>query len=331
MKPTIADNLIYVSDSVRGIAREPYGKGFRYIGPNDNLIKNPAEIQRIDGLAVPPAYRNVWICPQANGHIQATGIDDAGRKQYRYHPDWRAYRDIQKYAQLIDFGEALPKLRRHIRSAFKDKNAKRPDKNMACAALVRLLDDAPLRIGNDRGGNVRGATTLASDNAQIGDDILRLDYIAKGGKRVRRQIKDKRLMRILSAIDDLPGKMLFQYFGKDGEIYPLDSGDVNQWLKDRTGNDQVSAKVFRTWHGSVEALRYIRSAKTPTIKGACESAAKLLRNTPAICRSSYIHPAIINLVSDDQAARHANGINVKPKNDIRIDEQILLKFLKNQI
>lgn len=326
----IADHLIYVSDTARGISRRPRGKTFTYIGPDDNPIVNASEIKRIDSLAIPPAYQKVWICPKPNGHIQATGYDEAGRKQYRYHPDWRAYRDIQKYAQLNDFGDALPRLRRKVRAIFKNGNARRPDKDMACAALIRLLDDAPLRIGNDRVGKTRGATTLVSSNAQISDDMLKLDYTAKGGKRVRRQIKDKSLMRILSAIDDLPGKALFQYFGHDDQIYPLDSHDVNQWLKDHSGNDQISAKVFRTWHGSTIALRYIRTEEKPTIKGACEQAAHVLRNTPAICRSSYIHPAIIDFVSANKDERRAIADDISPKNDIRIDEQILLKFLATQ-
>ncbi|QTD57390.1 DNA topoisomerase IB [Parasphingorhabdus cellanae] len=330
MQTAIANNLIYVSDTMPGIVRQPVENDFQYIDPKQNPIKDMRIISRINALSIPPAYQQVWICPLDNGHIQATGVDEAGRKQYRYHPDWREYRDRQKFSQLVDFAHGLPKLRRDIRRIFRAAN---PDqtigKELACAALVRLLDNVPLRIGNKQNDKARGATTLVAKNIRMNENELRLDYIAKGGKRVRRQIKDRRLLQILSSIDDLPGKALFQYFGRDGEIYPLDSGDVNQWLKDQSGNADISAKVFRTWHGSVAAFRYVRLAKNPTIKAACEKAADRLKNTPAICRSSYIHPAIIALTRKSQSEREALAKLSGPStSDLRKDEKILLRFLE---
>lgn len=330
MQTAMAEHLVYVSDDMPGIARQHIQNDFQYTGPEQNQIDDPMELQRIKALAIPPAYKSVWICPIHNGHIQATGVDDAGRKQYRYHPDWREYRDRQKFSKLLDFAHKLPKLRRDIRRIFKHVSGDRAiDKQVACAALVRLLDNAPLRIGNRRNDRARGATMLVAKNIRIGESELRLDYIAKGGKRVRRQIKDRRLLQILSSIDDLPGKLLFQYFGQDGEIYPLDSGDVNQWLKDQSGDADISAKVFRTWHGSVAAFRYIMQARNPTIRAACEKAADRLKNTPAICRSSYIHPEIIALTqqsyTDRKALEKLSKLVVK---GLRKDEQMLVEFLK---
>jgi DNA topoisomerase I len=330
MQTAMAEHLVYVSDNMPGITRQQSQNDFQYIGPEQNKIDDLLELERIGALAIPPAYKNVWISPLQNGHIQATGIDEAGRKQYRYHSDWREYRDRQKFSKLLDFAHILPKLRRDIRRIFKHASADQTiDKQITCAALVRLLDNAPLRIGNRRNDKARGATTLIAKNIRLGENEMKLDYIAKGGKRVRRQIKDRRLLQILSSIDDLPGKLLFQYFGQDGEIYPLDSGDVNQWLKEKSGDADISAKVFRTWHGSVAAFGYVRQARNPTIKAACEKAADRLKNTPAICRSSYIHPEIIALARQSYADRKALGKLSKPAvKGLRKDEQILVEFLK---
>lgn len=330
MQAMTAKHLVYVSDNMPGIARRPICNDFLYTGPEKNQIDDPLELQRIKSLAIPPSYKNVWICPLHNGHIQATGVDDAGRKQYRYHTDWREYRDRQKFSKLVDFGYALPKLRRNIRRIFRDASPDETiDKQLACAALVRLLDNAPLRIGNRQNNKARGATTLIARNIRMSEKELRLDYMAKGGKRVRRQIKDQRLLQILSSIDDLPGKTLFQYFGQGDEIYQLDSGDVNQWLKEQSGNTDISAKVFRTWHGSLAAFRYIRRTRNPTIKAACQKAADRLKNTPAICRSSYIHPEIIALTKQNYVDRKSLIQLSKPAiRDLRKDEQMLLSFLQ---
>lgn len=330
MQAVIAKHLVYVSDNMPGIARQHIHNDFRYIGPEQHQIDDPLELQRIQALAIPPAYKNVWICTLPNGHIQATGVDEAGRKQYRYHADWREYRDRQKFSKLVDFAHLLPKLRRNIRRIFRQTSLDRTiDKQVACAALVRLLDNAPLRIGNTRNDKARGATTLIAKNIRMSKNELRLDYIAKGGKRVRRQIKDRRLLQMLSSIEDLPGKRLFQYFGQDDEIYQLDSGDVNQWLKEQSGDADISAKVFRTWHGSVAAFRYARCARNPTIKAACEKAADRLKNTPAICRSSYIHPEIIALTQRNYADRKALSKLSKPTaQGLRKEEQMLLGFLQ---
>ena len=255
---------------------------------------------------MPPAYTDVWICPKANGHIQATGFDAATRKQYRYHDDWRVFRDRQKFDQLAEFATVLPRIRRKVNALLRaDGEADEgPGKEVALAALVRLIDRTAIRVGGSSRMS-KGATTLDIGNIRYDEDLLRLRYRAKGGKRVSCSLRDTRLQKILEQIDDLPGKRLFQYVGADGEVHPLDSGDVNDWLKMVSGMDSLSAKMFRTWHGSVAALDAIASSEKPTISQACEAAAAALRNTPAICRKSYVHPAVfelIDLAADERMA-----------------------------
>lgn len=290
--------LKYVSDTDRGITRKRTGTGFRYFDPSGRAITRKKEIERINQLAVPPAYVNVWICSSCDGHIQATGFDAAGRKQYRYHPDWTSSQGAAKFDKLADFGLSLPRIRRKVEAIL--ANAKRDQifgKEVATAALVRLLDQTAMRIGG-RSRTSQGATTLMIRHIEYGKGSLRLRYTAKGGKKVQASVTDKRLQRTLEKIHDLPGKRLFQYIGVDGEIHPLDSSDVNNWLKESAGIDDVSAKMFRTWHGSTAALEALRKAKKPTIKVACEAAAEILCNTPTIARKSYVHPDILALVGD---------------------------------
>lgn len=297
--------LVYVSDEEPGISRRRRGKGFQYLLPDRTPLRDSDELERIRKLGLPPAYTDVWICLKGNGHIQATGIDSASRKQYRYHDDWRTFRDRQKFDQLAEFARVLPRIRRKISILLKP--GKKSDvfgKDVATAALVRLMDRTAIRIG----GNSRtskGATTLDLRNVKYENGALHLRYRAKGGKRVQCSLRDTRLQKILEMIDDLPGKRLFQYMGFDGEVHPLYSGDINDWLKRVSGREAVSAKMFRTWHGSVAAMEAIRRSQKPTMKIACEAAAEILRNTPAICRKSYVHPAVLGLVEmepEDRAA-----------------------------
>jgi DNA topoisomerase I len=287
--------LVYVSDSDAGISRKKHGKKFRYVNPHGRPITCAEELARVDSLAVPPAYRDVWICQLPNGHIQATGIDEANRKQYRYHPAWTEHRSEAKFEKLPEFGRRLPRLRRRVEAIL--AGAKRDnvfDKEVAVAALVRLLDHTAMRIGG-RSRSSQGATTLMLRNITYGNGTLKLKYTAKGGKKIQSSVTDRRLQRILEKIHELPGKRLFQYIGADGLIHPLDSGDVNRWLKALADMDDISAKMFRTWHGSVAALEALRRADKPSIKIACEAAAATLSNTPAISRKSYVHPKVLEL------------------------------------
>ena len=319
--------LVYVSDSEPGIARVRRGKGFSYLDSRGKTISAKTELARIKALAVPPAYRDVWICADANGHIQATGLDEANRKQYRYHALWSEARSGAKFDKLSEFGNALPQVRRAVESIL--TGAKKGDvftKEVAIAAVVRLLDHTAMRIGG-RSRTSQGATTLTLRNIRYDKDHLRLQYTAKGGKKVRCTVSDKRLQRILEKIHDLPGKRLFQYIGADGEVHPLDSGDVNAWLKERTGVDHISAKMFRTWHGSAAALEALRKAKKPSIRVACEAASCVLWNTPAIARKSYVHPAVLEIATaDDPMARFA-GLSVRRSKGLVAAEQRLMALI----
>ena len=286
-------------DADLSIRRVKAGRGFRYIGGNDKAIKDKATLSRIASLGLPPAYRDVLICADEHGHLQATGYDARGRKQYRYHPEWTALRARQKYDDLTGFAAALPALRsrvdRHLRGGAMDKN-------YACAAMARLLDRTAMRLGDEaysRENGSFGATTLKTKHVKFKDGRIAFDYRAKGGKRVRRALSDKRLHRILERIDDLKGERLFQYIGDDGQIYALQNHHVNDYL-----GDNFSAKTFRTWRGTVAAFaRAMESEDKLTIKSLCEAAARQLHNTPTICRNSYIHPAVIDLSELDTEAR----------------------------
>lgn len=297
--------LVYTSDEQPGISRVRRGRGFQYLLPDKSPLKCSVELARIKQLGVPPAYTDVWICPKANGHIQATGFDAATRKQYRYHDQWRVYRDRQKFESLAEFATRLPRIRRKVNALLEPgQDADVTSKDVAIAALVRLIDRTAIRVGGSSRMS-KGATTLDIGNISYDDDTLRLRYRAKGGKKVSCSLRDSRLQKILEQIDDLPGKRLFQYVGRDGEVHPLDSGDVNDWLKVVSGMESLSAKMFRTWHGSVAALEVVAAEESPTIKQACEAAAATLRNTAAICRKSYVHPSVLDLVEMEAEERMA--------------------------
>jgi DNA topoisomerase I len=321
------DTLVYVSDREPGIARVRNGRRFRYTDPDGHKIVCDQELARIAALGLPPAYENVWICPLHNGHIQATGLDAAKRKQYRYHADWTTNQDQAKYELLAAFGRALPKIRRKVDDRLNSRTgASQFDKELACAALIRLIDHTAIRIGG-RSKTSQGATTLNTRNVIIERNRIHFRFVAKGGKRVRTSLDDRRLHRILSKIHDLPGKRLFQYVGASGDIHPLDSGDVNNWLKETTGIPELSAKMFRTWHGSVAALSAARPVAQPTIKLVSQAAADRLLNTPAIARKSYIHPAIFEFVTDAGVLAQFDAVPIKRKAGLTAAECRLLQLI----
>lgn len=323
----MVQGLVYVSDKDPGIARQRYRKSFRYVDAKGRIIDCETELARINGLGVPPAYEEVWICALHNGHIQATGLDAARRKQYRYHPDWTANQDQAKFDGLAEFGRRLPRIRRKIEALLGDKRLVASfDKDLASAALVRLIDQTAIRIGG-RSKASQGATTLQNKHVALERGRMRLRFTAKGGRRVRATLDDRKLQRVIGKIHDLPGKRLFQYIGQDGLVHPLDSGDVNSWLKDVSGLPDVSAKMFRTWHGSAAALDAIRTAKSPSVKVACEAAAEVLCNTPAISRKSYVHPAILELAGNADGLAKFREMPVKRKAGLTIAECRLIQFI----
>ena len=323
--------LVYVSDTEPGIRRRRKGKGFSYVMPDGTTLADELQRARIAALGLPPAYENVWICLYENGHLQATGFDARGRKQYRYHKEWQSFRSAGKFHQLIEFGRALPRIRRTVLCHL-DTGAE--DVNGVLAALTTLLDEAHLRVGNQayvRENGTYGATTLLKRHLKIVDGQIELKFRAKGGKRVQRSLKHPRLQKILEEIADLPGRQLFVWKDESGALKPIDSGRLNAYLAEISGIP-ISAKTFRTWAGSLAAFGAARETIVgggrPTVKQMSEAAAEALHNTPAISRSSYIHPAIIALAGNDHSLIE-NGS--EPLRGLRAEENRLLDFLTSEI
>ena len=300
-------SLVHVDENLPGITRRRAGKGWCYFDADGQLIRDPAERARLNGIALPPAYRNAWFCPVANGHILATGYDDAGRKQYRYHPEFRAARDSAKYDACAAFGKRLPRIRQRVEAGLAQPQA-RVTRERALAAVVRLLDLSAIRIGNEqyaRANDSYGATTLRADHADIGARRIMLAFTAKGGKERQISLSDARLARAVQRMADLGGDddRLFRYVGDDGAVHAVTSADVNAYLRETMGQD-FSAKHFRTFHAS--ALAFETLATSPGIVGLkqlLDHVADRLGNTPAIARSAYIHPAVIARIDGQEAWR----------------------------
>ena len=326
--PMLPKSLVYVSDTMPGIARRKKGKGFAYYDPDGCHIADAQQLARISGLGIPPAYREVWICPTPYGHIQATGLDDACRKQYRYHDLWSQFRAEAKFSSLAAFGRELPRIRRAVRRNLKRA---RPDRDLAIAALVRLIDDSGIRIGSRRRSAAIGATGLRHRHVSLEKDSITLNFIAKGGKKSRIELADRTLLKVLHDIDDLPGRHLFQYIGDDDALHPIDSSQVNDWLRALSPKSQATAKTFRTWMGSVAAFKTACQADDLTIKAMTEAAAEQLRNTPAICRSSYVHPAVLAL-ADMAKQERCEAIKDAPPgpHGLRKAERGLLAYLESR-
>ena len=290
-------DLVYYADDRPGITRKRAGRGWSYRAPDGTRVDCACERARIEALAVPPAYSKVWISPQAQGHLQATGYDDRTRKQYRYHARWSEWRSARKFGELPAFGASLPRLRRLVAEALSGDAGER---DFAIAAVLRLIDRVSIRVGSEdyrRENGTEGATTLRSRNLRLEAGRVRLDWRAKGGKRVRRQLSDRTLIRALHALSDLPGAPVFEWIER-GERHVVHAGQVNDWLRDAAGLEHATAKTFRTWNGSVAALgAAMEAGEGVTIKAMSEAAAETLHNTPTIARNAYVHPEIIALAS----------------------------------
>jgi DNA topoisomerase I len=292
--------LVYCDDSEPGITRRKMRHGWGYWDAAGTRITDRDEIDRLNGVGLPPAYTDAWYCPKANGHIQAVGWDDKGRKQYRYHPEFREKREAAKYDRCAAFGEALPKLRARVEH---DLATRAHSKERTVAAIVKLLDIGYLRIGNDsyaKANKSFGATTLRDRHADIHGKTLKLQYRAKSGKMRTLTITDGSLARFIKKCQDLPGQRLFQYVGADKEPHPVTSSDVNDYIREATGED-FTAKHFRTWGASVLAFEALAEAEEPlSLRAMLEPVTEALGNTPAIARKSYVHPALIALAKDGQ-------------------------------
>jgi DNA topoisomerase-1 len=296
-----AARLRYVSDDRPGIRREKAGKSFRYIGPDGEKISDEKDLERIKGLGIPPAWTDVWICPAPNGHIQATGRDAKGRKQYRYHPRWREQRDETKYGRMIAFGQALPQIRERVE---KDLSLPGLPREKVLAAVVKLLETTLIRVGNEeyaRTNRSFGLTTMRDRHVDVEGSTVKFEFRGKSGKNHSVAINDRRLARVVKRCQELPGQELFQYVGEAGERQTIDSADVNEYLRGISGQD-FTAKDFRTWAGTVLAALALQEFERfdseadarRNLVQAIESVAERLGNTPAICRKCYVHPAVID-------------------------------------
>jgi DNA topoisomerase-1 len=323
-----AVGLVYVSDHDPGITRRKSGIGFSYRNPDGAPIVDEATLDRIRKLAIPPAWTDVWICPNPRGHIQATGRDQRRRKQYRYHDRWRLVRDENKHHRLIAFGYRLPKLRRRVQ---KDLALRGLQRNKVLAAVVRLMEITLIRVGNEeyaKQNNSFGLTTLRDEHARIRGSEAIFEFRGKSGKTHRAAFRDRRLARIVKACQDLPGQHLFQYLDDDGVRRSVESADVNAYLREAMGED-FSAKDFRTWAGTVHTAKAL--AMTPQSHSATEckrsvstcvkAVAGLLGNTAAVARSAYIHPAVLEAYED-------GVLPLKPREE-RAFELDVLHFLES--
>jgi DNA topoisomerase-1 len=296
--------LRHVDDKKPGITRQRAGHGWAYFMPSGDRITDRDEIDRLNAIALPPAYDKAWFSLWPNGHIQATGVDARGRKQYRYHPDFRAARDAGKYERCADFGRALPRLRARVQA---DLAGRKLARDTVIAAVVRLLDLGHIRVGNEAYAKTNksfGATTLRNRHARVQGAKLILEYIGKSGKKQRLTIADRRLAGIVRRTQDLPGQHLFEYLDDAGVPHPVGSAEVNDYIRDATGGD-FTAKHFRTWGASLLAFEHILGASKdgkPALKPMLEAVAAALGNTPAISRKSYVHPALIALCREGDAS-----------------------------
>lgn len=336
-KQAKAAGLRYVYDSDPGYARRKRGKGMSYLDTDGKVIKDKLVIQRINGLAIPPAYRDVWICQHENGHIQATGFDDRGRKQYRYHPQWRAARDDNKFGNMRVFGECLPAIRRKVQAAL---NLDGLPKEKVVAAVVRLLDKTGLRVGNDAymaENATYGLTTISKKHVDLHGKEIELDFPAKGGKRFKGTLSDPKVAKVIGLCEDLPGYRLFKWVGDDGETRAVSSADVNDWLQEKSGAD-ITAKDFRTWAACSlfldEALEQTRTcdAKALKLKPILESVSAQIGNTPAILKKSYVHPELVDLYRTgcmmDKEWEHDDKDHVPA--GYRKTEALLLRWLQKR-
>lgn len=326
--PDTSAKLIYVDDELPGITRKRSGKGWSYYDPEGKLIRDPVERRRLNAVALPPAYKDAWFCPAGNGHILATGYDDKGRKQYRYHPDFRAQQESIKFDSCTAFGNLLPLVRKRVEEDLEQEEMTR---ERVVASVVRLLDLGALRIGNEcyaQRNKSFGATTLRNRHATVTGRQLRLRFKGKHGIQRDLKLTDNNLARIVSELQELPGQRLFRYVDDDQEYHDVTSADVNDYLRETMG-EGFTAKTFRTWHGSVLAFETLaHSSGMLTIKALTQEVADKLGNTPAVTRKSYIHPAVFDIL-DRQAEWRASLELPRATKWLTREERGFLKHLES--
>lgn len=328
--------LRHVSDTLPGLTRRRCGKGWCYYDAAGQRVRDEETLQRIRALALPPAWREVWICPLAHGHLQACGRDARGRKQYRYHPQWKDIRDQTKYERMLQFGQTLPALRSTVAADLARSGLPR---EKVLATVVALLDKTRIRVGNReyaRHNKSYGLTTLHDRHIQIDGARIAFEFKGKSGVMHRLAINDRRLARIVKQCQDLPGHELFQYLDDNGQRHSIESADVNQYLQDISGQ-AFTAKDFRTWHGTLIAARALQrqpgfssaSEARRNVVQAMDEVAAQLGNTRAICRKCYVHPEVIDAYLEGQLVQR---LGLDPAADPAVgpaDEAALLQFLQS--
>ncbi len=320
--------LTYADDHDPGIRRYMTDHGFDYVKPGGDPVDDAPTLDRIRKLVIPPAWTDVWICPTERGHIQATGRDAKGRKQYRYHDRWREHRDGHKYDRLLAFGRVLPRLRARVDADLRRRGLPR---DKVLAAVLRLMEITLIRVGNEEYAKTNksfGLTTLRDRHAKVAAGGAVFEFRGKSGKLHKTGFRDRRLARIVKACQDVPGQRLFQYLDEHGERHAVESADVNAYLREALGAD-FSAKDFRTWAGTVSAARALAAMPVPespaaakrNINTCIKAVAGLLGNTAAVCRRAYIHPRVL-------AAYEQGALPFKPGASKRAFELAVLRFLE---
>lgn len=327
----LPSDLHYVDDSQPGISRKKRGDQFQYYDPQGERITDAEEIERLNALAVPPAYTDVWICADPSGHLQATGRDAKGRKQYRYHPRWREVRDATKYARLEAFGKMLPKLRKQLEAQLAEPGFSR---EKVLATVVMLLDATLIRVGNTqyaKNNKSYGLTTLRSRHVDIKGSEIRFQFRGKSGVERQVSVKDRRLANVVKRCQELPGQNLFQYLDEEGARHSVSSSDVNDYLHQLTGAD-FTAKDYRTWAGTAMALAVLRelewqpeSQAKHHVVATVKDVAKHLGNTPAVCRKCYIHPAVLEHFTIGELSRLPKP---RVRKGLKAEEVALAMFLE---
>lgn len=332
-----AAGLRYVDDHLPGITRQTGKNGFRYLDAKGEVIEDEKELARIKSLAIPPAWTDVWICRWANGHIQATGRDARGRKQYRYHPQWRSVRDEVKYGRMRNFGMALPKIRDRISAALALPGLPR---EKVLAAIIYLLQSTMMRVGNKeyaRSNDSFGMTTLRKKHVRVDGSQIRFEFRGKSGVQHSIRLHDRRLARIIRRTRDLPGQELFQYVDEEGVRHTLGSADVNDYLREITGED-YTAKDFRTWSGTMLAALTLAGCEPAesavqarkNIAQTIDAVARKLGNTSAICRKCYVHPGVLSAYMDGSLHAIVQAANAQANDGdtLQADEAVVLALLE---
>ena len=330
-------SLVYTTDDEPGIRRVRKGKGFRYTGPDGEPVGEPAVLDRIRSLVIPPAWEGVWITTHPRGHLQATGRDARGRKQHRYHPRWREVQDADKFDRMSAFGKVLPRIRSRV---ARDLRRRGLPKEKVVATIVRLLETTFLRVGNEeyaRENNSFGLTTLRDRHVKVSGATVRFLFQGKSGVEVSTDVTSRRVARVIKRCEELPGQHLFQYIDEGGERHTVTSDDVNEYLRQTTGED-FTAKDFRTWAGTVLAARALREAagfeseteSKRKVVAAIDDVARRLGHTRAVCRRSYVHPAVIETYLDGNLEAVLGVATGRMQRRLSADEVAVLSLLRRK-